>query len=298
VCPEATRAEVGFPSGGSRCAAWLYRPAAGAGPAPCIVMAHGFSLTRHEGLDIHARALASAGIAVLAFDFRYLGDSGGVPRQRFRSGLQVADYRAAFAYVRELDWIDRSRLAVWGFSFSGGHAATIAAGDTEIAAAILICPFLDGRARVLSSLRRDPLNVGWLLPRAIADEAGHHNLVPVTANPGQRAAMSFPGESAGFFTVRGSDSPWLNEISPGAMATLAMHRPVTLAPHVRCPTWVCLGERDISVSNAAVARFARDAPSAELHRYEIDHFDPFHGSNASGIAGDAAAWLAAQLIPT
>ena len=58
-------------------------------------MAHGFSLTRHDGLASYAERLAGARIAVLVFDHRYLGDSGGQPRQRFRKRDQLADWRAA-----------------------------------------------------------------------------------------------------------------------------------------------------------------------------------------------------------
>ena len=81
------RSDVTFPSGDAHCAAWLYRPTnapAATAPAACVVMAHGFSLTRHDGLTPYAERLAEAGIAALAFDHRYLGDSGGEPRQRFR----------------------------------------------------------------------------------------------------------------------------------------------------------------------------------------------------------------------
>jgi pimeloyl-ACP methyl ester carboxylesterase len=67
------REDAGFPAGSVSCAAWLYRPdsapvsAATEAGAPCVVMAHGFSLTRHEGLDAYAERLAAAGASVLAF---------------------------------------------------------------------------------------------------------------------------------------------------------------------------------------------------------------------------------------
>jgi dienelactone hydrolase len=57
------RVEVTFPSGGEHCAAWLYRPAGEA--TACVVMAHGFSLTRHDGLTAYGQRLAAAGAAVV-----------------------------------------------------------------------------------------------------------------------------------------------------------------------------------------------------------------------------------------
>src|SRR5690349_12232106 len=122
------RAELRFRSAGDECAAWLYRPA-GPGPSPCVVMAHGFSLTRHDGLPAYAERLAAAGAAVLVFDHRYLGDSGGVPRQRFRTLAQRQDWRAAVEFARRLEGVDPSRIVLWGFSFSGGVAVQTAAAD-------------------------------------------------------------------------------------------------------------------------------------------------------------------------
>ena len=68
------RSDLTFPSGKGSCAAWVYQPgAARSRPGPCVVMAHGFSLTRHDGLPAFAEQLAGAGATVLVFDHRHLG---------------------------------------------------------------------------------------------------------------------------------------------------------------------------------------------------------------------------------
>ena len=171
------RTDLKFPSGGDQCAAWLYRPARGGRRplgVPCVVMAHGFSLTRHDGLPAYAERLAEAGAAVLVFDHRYLGDSGGEPRQRFRKAAQLQDWRAAVAFARSLEGIDPERIILWGFSFSGGHVVEMAAADPRIAATLALCPMVDGLARALAT---PPLLSAWLIPRALADQFGRHNLV-------------------------------------------------------------------------------------------------------------------------
>ena len=63
-------------------------------------MANGFSLTRHDGLPRFAERFAEAGYRVLLFDHRFLGDSGGEPRQRFRIAEQQEDWRNAFAFAQ------------------------------------------------------------------------------------------------------------------------------------------------------------------------------------------------------
>jgi pimeloyl-ACP methyl ester carboxylesterase len=280
------REELSFPSDGDRCAAWLYRPVAPT--SACVVMAHGFSLTRHDGLPAYAERLAEAGIAVLVFDHRYLGDSGGQPRQRFRKAAQLQDWRAAVAYARSLEGIDPARIVLWGFSFSGGHVIETAAADAGIAAALVLCPMVDGLARALTT---PPLLSAWLVPRALADQFGRHNLVPVTGQPGEHGAMTLPGEADGFFASVPEGSPWRNEISPAVFLSVALHRPLAYAKRIASPVWVGVGEQDISVSKRAVEKLARRLPQGELHRYPYDHFGAFLGDGPDRVAAEQIDFL-------
>ena len=58
--------------------------------------------------------------------------------------------------------VDRTRIAVWGSSFGGGHAITVASRHPELRAAVAQCPFTDGLASALAlgpvaSLRMIPV---------------------------------------------------------------------------------------------------------------------------------------------
>lgn len=254
-------------------------------------MAHGFSLTRHDGLLPYAERLAAAGVGVLAFDHRYLGDSGGEPRQRFRKRAQREDWRSAVAFARGVDGVDPGRIVLWGFSFAGGHAIETACADPRVAATIALCPLVDGLARALAT---PPSLSAWLIPRAIADQLGRHNLVPVTAQPGEHAAMTRPGEAAGFHSVVPDGSPWRNEISPGVFLSVAMHRPLAHVGKLRTPLWIGLGEADVTVSARSLERLAARAPRAELHRHAGDHFAPFLGDAPGLIAAEQIDFLSRQ----
>jgi alpha-beta hydrolase superfamily lysophospholipase len=116
-----TRQDLRFPSGGTSCAAWHY-PAAGDAPsAPIVVMAHGLSGTRRDGLESFAESFAGAGFAALVFDHRGFGDSDGEP-DRFDPTAQLGDWRAAIAFARSLGGIDPQRVATFGSSMGGGNA--------------------------------------------------------------------------------------------------------------------------------------------------------------------------------
>ena len=72
------------------------------------MMSHGFSAVKEQGLDRFAEAFNAAGFAVLLFDYRYLGGSDGLPRQRIISAEQHDDLRAA-ARHREIDSLAGAR---------------------------------------------------------------------------------------------------------------------------------------------------------------------------------------------
>lgn len=277
------RNDVEVPVAGSHLAAWVWHPDEA---ATCVVMGHGFSMTRHDGLVPYAEAFAAAGAAVVAFDHRHLGDSPGTPRQRFRVRAQQEDWTAAIAYARRLPGVQR--VVVWGFSFGGGHALTVGPRES-VSGIIALAPFADGRARALAT---PPSLTAWILPRALLDAAGRHTTIPVTAQPGEHGAMTLPGEADGFARAIAPGSPWRNEISPQVFLQVALFRPVAQARKLTMPVWVGLAEDDVSVERKAVVRLARKAPRADLLRYPgMDHFDPFVGDAPARIAGDQVAWL-------
>lgn len=119
----AEREKLWFSSGGTDCAAWFY-PGTNGG---CVIMTGGFGVTKEPGTDLFARRFNDAGFAVLAFDYRHLGESGGLPRQVAPIREQLADWHAAITFAAGLPGVDPARLAVWSFSGSGGHILKIAA---------------------------------------------------------------------------------------------------------------------------------------------------------------------------
>jgi len=118
--------KVWFPCSGVKCSGILYLPR-GEGPHPAVIMANGFGVVKEVHVEDYAPYWASRGFAVLAFDFRRLGESEGEPRQAIYPEDQVSDYRCAVSYMRSRPDIDGDRLCLWGTSFSGGHILTLLA---------------------------------------------------------------------------------------------------------------------------------------------------------------------------
>jgi fermentation-respiration switch protein FrsA (DUF1100 family) len=294
-----TRADVTFDSDGVACAAWLYRPnAADAAPAPCVVMAHGFSAVRDQRLDAYAERFARAGLACLVFDYRHFGASQGEPRQLLDIRRQLRDWRAAIDFARSRDGVDGEAIALWGSSFSGGHVVAVAAGVPRVRAVVSQVPFTSG----LSALRAAGPGVALTLTvaalrdqaRALAGRSPYY--LPAVGAPGDRAAMTAAEAQPGFGAMTGPNSTWVNRYSARVGLHLSGYRPYTQLSRTRCPVLVMVGERDQTTPPGPAIRAAERAPNAELIRYPIGHFDIYVGEWFERAVSEQTRFLSTHLL--
>lgn len=286
--------ELSFRSGDAVCAATLYRPATAAGGgAPCVVLAVGFSQTRRDGFPRFAERFAEAGFAALIFDFRHLGDSEGEPRQLIDYKRQRGDLAAAIAFARTLDGVDPDRVAVWGFSFGGGHAVHVAARDDRLKAAITLSPFVDGLAFTLASDARTLMRLMSEAGRAVL--ARRLLRLPIYGPPGQLAVFTHPEAGIGLEAVRAKHSLWRNEILVRPSQPAVRIRPIRAAGRVRCPLLVGLGSNHSMLPARPMQRLAEQAPHGELRHYPGGHFDGFL-DHFEEVADDHAEFLVRHLM--
>jgi pimeloyl-ACP methyl ester carboxylesterase len=285
--------EETFTSGGVRCAATVYRPKGVTGPTPVIVMGHGITLTRRDGIPAFARRFAATGYSVVAFDYRHWGDSDGHPRGWFSFGRQQADWRAAVAFARQLDRVDPGRVTLWGFSMAGGMALKTAAADPRIAAVIAVCPVTDGLAAWL-----EPAPAGTLLrmvARALRETITRRPVtMPVAGRPGDFAILPAPEALPGFEHVT-AGRRWRNEISISWLFPLAAFRPVTAVPKITAPVLYQVARQDGMLSAGQVDKAVPRTPRAEVRRYPMDHFGPFSPEHQPNVATDASDFLRTRL---
>ena len=118
-----SRQDVTIPStDGTALAATLTLPDAAppAGGWPALIFMHGLGQNRATGLAAAQAMGLGERYAVLAFDARGHGESGGLigidgPRE-------VADVRAVFAWLRGRPDVSDTRIGGWGVSYGGGAA--------------------------------------------------------------------------------------------------------------------------------------------------------------------------------
>jgi pimeloyl-ACP methyl ester carboxylesterase len=275
----ANREKVRFDSSGTELAAWYYPGVNNA----CVIMAGGFGVTKEPGTDLFAARFQDAGFNVVAFDFRRLGESGGRPRQVVRIRQELDDYQAAIAFAQTLPRVDPTRLAVWGFSLSGGHVFRVAARNPQLGAAIAQTPNADCLAIVRNASRHQkPLAMLRLTGRAVLDVVGRRiglppRLAPLNGTPGTVAFLTTPDAQQTERALNpGNRYPdWQQDAAAGFALRLGFYRPGRDAPRIQVPLLVVACDQDQSALPGPAIAAANRAPRGELIRFPGGHYQPF-----------------------
>ncbi|MFE0457864.1 alpha/beta hydrolase [Kitasatospora sp. NPDC058965] len=294
------RKNVRFTSGDTSCAAWHY-PGTNGG---CVVMAGGTSVTKEPASDLFAARFNAAGFAVLAFDHRRFGESGGTPRQIVRFDEQVADWHAAIDFAATLPDVDPDRIAAWGFSLAGGHIFRVAADHPRLAGAIAQTPLVDGRAIAPHALRAmTPGALLGLFGLGLADALGGllgraPLLVPTSGPRGTVASLTTPDatDADRALDPEGRHTTWERTVAARIALRIGGYRPGRHASRIRCPLLVVVCDQDRSTLPGPAVRAARRAPRAEVVRLTGRHYAPFLESHERAVEAQTS-FLHEHLAP-
>lgn len=168
-----------------------YRP----GPAdrtrrcPAVLMLHGFTGQRMEAGFMFVslgRALVQRGVAAVTFDFLHSGESDGGFEQMLVSG-ELADALHMARWTQSRPFVDRSRLAILGFSLGGLLASCVQARTGAFQAMALLAPTtaenLNRFARKKASEGRVLLGPHELHPRFFEDLGKHDPIGDAVRHP-------------------------------------------------------------------------------------------------------------------
>lgn len=296
--PSFTRQDVSIPSGADTCAGWLYLPT-GVTKPPVVILGHGLGATREMRLDAFAERFAEAGIAALAFTYRHFGDSTGEPRQLLSITRQLADWDAVIAYVKGRPDVDGARIAVWGSSFGGGHAVTVASRHPELNAAVAQCPFTDGLA---SAMALGPLASLKVLPLVAKDYVSILRrrppaMIPLAGPPGSLALMNASDALPGYQALLPKYSTFRNEVAARVAPTIMRYRPGKQAHKIAAPILFCISDTDSVTPPEETERYARTAPCGEIKHYSAGHFEFYLGDAFEQLVSDQTEFLTRHLSP-
>lgn len=294
------RKDVTFTVDGTSISAWLYLPEKMSSSVPCIVMANGLGGTKNMALDAYAVRFQEAGMAVLAFDYRYTGKSSGSPRQLIWIPSQLEDYAAAISYVRSLKQINPAKVALWGTSLSGGHVLVTAAKDKNIACVAAQCPLLDGGEAAEAQLHL----VGI---KHIFKMAGHGqrdlvrswlglspHKIPIVGKPGTIALMADMDAWNAFEELAPDD--FVNEACARIAIRMDKYRPINQLDKIHCPVLLQVCDYDIALPvNVVKKAEERLGQFAQVIHYPIGHFDIYRKGNFEKAVNDQLSFYSKYL---
>lgn len=295
------RRDIEFDAEGTTLRGWFYPSETGDGPAPVVVMAHGLSAVKEMYLDEYAAAFAAAGLAALVFDNRTFGASDGQPRQEIDPVQQVRDYRHAITYAVGLAEVDRTRVGVWGSSYSGGHVLVLGAIDRRVRAVVAQVPLVSGHENIRSLVRSDL--IGGFRQMFDADREARFRgeppvMVPaVSEDPAGPAAMPTPDSWQWFTSTRELRAPsWRNEITLRSVEMLSEYEPASYIARIApTPLLMLVAQDDVlTPTELALAAYAQAREPKKLVMLPGGHFDAYvDGFEAS--MGPARDWFLQHL---
>ncbi|HXV93779.1 MAG TPA: alpha/beta hydrolase [Pseudonocardia sp.] len=297
------RRDVEFNAEGVVLRGWFYPAEGASGPAPTVVMAHGFSAVKEMYLDVFAEVFAAAGLGALVFDNRNFGASDGEPRLEIDPWAQVRDYRHAITYASTLDEVDPTRVGVWGSSYSGGHVLVVAAIDRRVKAAVSQVPMVSGHANQRALVRADLL--AGLREQFDADRAARFRgdppaMVPVVSEDPMGPAALPTADSYQWFTetAKTRAPSWRNEVTLRSVEMFAEYEPGSYLPAISPTPLLVLPAREdhLTPVELATAAFGRASEPKRLQVLPGGHFDAYTiGFEAS--SGAARDWFVEHLRP-
>jgi pimeloyl-ACP methyl ester carboxylesterase len=166
--------QVAFQSGDQQVFGVLHVPEST--PAPGIIMCHGFTGHKAETHRLFvdaARDFTRNGLAVLRFDYRGSGDSGGEFHEMTVS-REIDDARAALDCLTSRPEVDATHVGVLGLSLGGCVAACLTGTDDRVRALVLWAAtghMERSFARLAPEFTGDVLDMnGWPLGRGFLDD--------------------------------------------------------------------------------------------------------------------------------
>ena len=295
------RLDVEFTSAGLTLRGWLYRPDGVADDRPGVVMSHGFSAVKEQGLHGFAERFAAAGIVVLAFDHRHLGASDGDERGRIVYQEQHDDTRAALGFLTQQPGVDAGRIGLWGSSYSGAHAIFLGAFDPRVNVVVAQVPGLDVVGTLIAIAGRE--GVDGYLPALVEDHARRNAgepsaPFPVVAPDGQPSVLATP-DSYEFFMASRSQAPnWLNQTTLESVARAAEYKAAAFIDLIAPKPLLVVAAVNDSLIPIQLVRDAlgRAGEPKKLVELDCGHFDVYPGGTHHDAAASAAEeWFTTHL---
>ena len=257
----ATSQTVRFEVDGTPVVGTLFRPDDAADQRlPAIVVDGPWTQVKEQVGYAYAPRLADQGFAVLVFDHRNFGESGGEPRQFEDPATKVRDLEAAVEWLGTADGIDPARIYGVGVCYGASLMADLARQEPTLKAFATVAAWMHDEASLKATFGED----GYALRMREGEEAlaafrsdGTVRTIPAFSND-TFAAMAGPFDYYSS-TERGVVPQWTPTFATMSFVGWLKHDAATYAPAIRQP--VLMIHSDGAALPDNVRRFHAELPN-------------------------------------
>ncbi len=298
------RVDVEFPAeDGVLLRGWHYAPEGVDGPAPLVVMSHGYSATKEMYLDSFAEHFSRGGLGVLVYDHRNFGASDGTPRGEIDPWQQVRDYRTAITWATGQPWTDPGRIGIWGSSYSGAHVLVVGALDRRVRCVVSQVPLVSGLANARRLIRADVFagqREMFDADRAARYSGKEPGMIPVVWEEDPTAPCALPTQdSSDWFlgTSKERAPSWRNEVTLRSVEMFIEYEPgAYIADIAPTPLMMVVAAKDhLTVVDLALEYFEHAREPKELLVLPGGHFEAYTPPTFDLSAPAQLAWFQKHL---
>lgn len=280
---------------------WYVPPQSDSPTTPIVVLHYGFSGVKESYLDRYAAAFSAAGLGVLVYDPRSLGESDGRVRQEIDPAQQLADFRDAITFAMTLPRVDPARIGAWGSSYGGGVAIQAAAIDQRIRCVAVQVPFLSGgtiwnHIPAETRAQLSQLFAGERLSRASGEPP--MTMQVVAQDPATTPCILTTPDAWDWCMEAAKISPrWRNEVTVRSLELTFSFEPAAYLHRIAPRPLMCIvAEKDTLMPiEGSREAFARAGEPKQLLSLPCGHFAPYveHFEQSSSAARD---WFVTHLL--
>lgn len=258
---------------------------------PGVVVTGAWTTVKEQMPATYAEAMADRGYAVLAFDFRNWGESGGKERQLENPTNKTQDIIAAANYLTTRPEVDSNRIAGLGICASAGYMADAAVESEDIKAIALVAPWLHNQ-EIVDEVYGGEKAVQSLIDtsrqaQAKYEDTGELSLVPAASNTDKNAVM----QEAPYYTDpnRGAIPEYVNEFNLASWEGWLTFDAIKIADNLTKPVQIVHSEAAAIPQGAKEFYNRLPGEKNQLWLKNTTQFDFYDSPEAVTNASDAVA---------
>jgi fermentation-respiration switch protein FrsA (DUF1100 family) len=286
--PNKTR--FTFRSDGETLIGNLFLPTGGK-PTGVVVVVGPLTSVKEQAPGTYAEAMAERGYAALAFDYRYFGESEGLPRQFENPAANIEDIQNAAGALLADDRLEGLPLFGLGICFGAGPMVRAVADDSRFRAFAGVAGVYTDHAKTkarMGDAYREKIERGRAAERRWR-ESGEAEVIPAVAPDGGDVAMPLREAYEFYGTPRGGVSNYVNGYAVQSLAYSLPFDARGAADEIDVPVLIVHSENALTPDLAHAFYAAVTSPKQELWLDSQGQIDFYDDPKLVAPAADAVA---------